>query len=323
MPWKLGGWASRPGPTPGAQLGAVPALCNPALCSQQPAWLSTTSWCHTTCTSCISTATSALSRPRQVRSAALSCIGEVPEALLCHLPHTLRVSLATLLSGAATGDAVAAVRATACKALGALVMFPRVQRDPAVSGLAHTAITATIRDPVLSVRIAACWALGNACDAMRLGSCTGSGTDTGGGTLDPAAPQLSAAGGGPSMAGDSPQRQGEAAPAPVTGTSELPTPPPPTLAEHQLQQLQAMCSAAVAAGQDVDKVRANGVRAMGSLLVVVQDSGEVALHMPEVGAWLERAFTCLQSSLTTGNMKVQWNACCATMGLFGNAQLMR
>lgn len=247
----------------------------------------------------------------------------MPEELLCHLPHTLQVSLTALVSEAATSDTVAAVRATACKVLGALVMFSRVQQDPVVSGLAHLAITTTIRDPVLSVRIAACWALGNSCDAMRLGSCSGSGTNIGSGMSDPLARRLSAVGEGPSMAGESSQQQSEATPAPLTSTSDLLTPSPPTLAKHQLEQLQGLCSASTAAGQDVDKVRANGVRAMGNLLVVVQDSGEVALHMLEVGAWLERALTCLQSSLTTGNMKVQWNACCATMGLFGNAQLMR
>lgn len=243
--------------------------------------------------------------PGQVRSAALSCIGEVPEELLCRLPLPVQASLAKLVAEAATSDAVAAVRATACKVLGALVMFPSTQQDPVLSNLAHAATTTAIQDPVLSVRIAACWALGNMCDALRLSSCS-----SGGETSPPTA-----------QAGIV-ELDNEQSTTVTQAHSESET-PPPLFAPHQFAQLPALCAASVAAGHDVDKVRANGVRAMGNLLAVVQDSVEVSRHMPDVSAWLERALACLQSSLTTGNMKVQWNACCATMGLFGNAQLMR
>lgn len=105
--------------------------------------------------------------------------------------------------------------------------------------------------------------------------------------------------------------------------------------------------AALAAATDGDKVRANGVRAVGNLLAfapaampptdkdprphartaVQQDRAQLGAEpgLPEDGvrvgqsAWLAGALRCLAGALAGGGPKVQWNACYALGALLRNA----
>lgn len=107
--------------------------------------------------------------------------------------------------------------------------------------------------------------------------------------------------------------------------------------DRQLLGLAPLAEASVSAAQDVDKVRANGIRAVGNLLAFVADARQFdALPAAFAGrppasaaasqafeSWLPSALQSVQSCLTTGSMKVQWNACCAVSGLFKNATLLQ
>lgn len=98
------------------------------------------------------------------------------------------------------------------------------------------------------------------------------------------------------------------------------------------QTLPARChAAALAAARDGDKVRANGVRALGNLLAFVRvapsadgSSNPNPNPAPVPGfaaerAWLADALRCLAGALADGGAKVQWNACYAAGSLLRNA----
>ena len=71
-------------------------------------------------------------------------------------------------------------------------------------------------------------------------------------------------------------------------------------------------SCVAAATQEGDKVRANAARALGYLVSAADFSSEPS------SAWLPGVIQALMSCLTTGNAKVQWNACHAMAALFRN-----
>ncbi|GLC35771.1 hypothetical protein PLESTB_000492500 [Pleodorina starrii] len=312
-----------------------------------------------------------------VRSAGLACLGEVPEPVFSRLPQRLQQQLLTLLSDAAAGDAVPAVRAAACKALGAAAAFPAVLAQPQLSDHATRALLPCLRDAVLSARIAAGWAVANLCDAYRRLLLENP-------APDPAdAEQQLRAQRAESHAQASTSARGGGFPAAPAAV------PPQSLELHHYRQLAALCGAAITATHDADKVRANGIRAVGYLLAALTPdmapglaaaagggggvavaaelaasgssgaswraarreapsavtsgghgkhtsvcSGGTASPNTKAGSaggwgeglqldgWLDGALTCLQSTLTTGGMKVQWNACCAAHGLLRNQRLL-
>lgn len=246
-----------------------------------------------------------------VRAAALACLDELPEAVYARLDPALQRSAVQLLTGAATGDAVAAVRSSACKSLGLLATFPGVMDGPELSAAVSRALAPCVRDNVVSVRISAAWAVANACDAHRR-------------RLDPRHLQHQATAKGEASGSAAAERVLSHSHATTSAPAGSPAPQPlqPQLLQpHHLAQLGLLCSLAVAAVQDTDKVRANGIRAIGQLLASV--TPQLGLQ-PEGGldAFLDGALTSLQSCMTTGNMKVQWNACYAALGLFQNAPLL-
>ncbi|GIL43300.1 hypothetical protein Vafri_1091 [Volvox africanus] len=328
-----------------------------------------------------------------VRSAGLSCLSEVPEPVFSSLTCALQQQLLTLLSDAAASDAVAAVRAAACKALGAAAVFPAVLETPQLSDHITRALLPSLRDSVLSVRIAAGWAIANLCDAYRRrleALANGEGSDT--------EQQLRSRVDSHAHASTSSYGGGSGAVSFHTHlTLSLATVP---LEPHHYRQLAALCGAAIISTQDTDKVRANGVRAVGNLLAFLTPDmapGLMAAGAPSGGAtaggslvavrgdpsavtsackaalgdapsaavgdwsgqqggrnldsksspsslvshvrgtntstgdssdgmqldvWLDNALTCLQSTLTTGGIKAQWNACYAMHGLLRNPRLL-
>ncbi len=82
------------------------------------------------------------------------------------------------------------------------------------------------------------------------------------------------------------------------------------------------CPAALATARDSDKVRANGVRALGNLLAfapMAGGGGAPSDRPPGLeDAWLAEALRCLADALARGSAKVQWNACYAAGSLFRN-----
>ncbi|CAH2051102.1 unnamed protein product [Thlaspi arvense] len=95
------------------------------------------------------------------------------------------------------------------------------------------------------------------------------------------------------------------------------------------QVVDTLIECALRLTEDGDKVKANAVRALGSISKYVklqyQTSNHEVLplhhhHLSCVvdSSWLERTVQAFISSVTTGNVKVQWNVCHALSNLFSN-----
>ncbi|GAB1610459.1 HEAT repeat-containing protein 6-like [Argonauta hians] len=75
---------------------------------------------------------------------------------------------------------------------------------------------------------------------------------------------------------------------------------------------------ATKASQNNDKIRSNGVRALGNLLCFIS---EKSLRNDKVHPYIETAVKCLVDNASTGIMKVRWNACYALSNLLRNPVL--
>ena len=266
-----------------------------------------------------------------VRSASLSALAEsLPPGVT--IPH--HRALVLQLASAAKSDQAAAVRSTAARALGMLGTQPwllignntvhqgeeQSGTEPSLACLAVDSLLHCLSDSVLSVRISASQAIANICDAAS--------------TLLRCPTRLL-----------------------------LPPSPDSTAASQQSRQpggnsfvvlMEKLMEATRLASRDVDKVRSNGVRGMGSLMASLStgspssESGHltsdrhiearrgqgqgggstgpllsVPAPSPEaISSWLERALPNLQSCLTTGNMKAQWDAASALQGLLSNSSIL-
>eukprot|EP00210_Caulerpa_lentillifera_P000129 g124.t1 len=78
--------------------------------------------------------------------------------------------------------------------------------------------------------------------------------------------------------------------------------------------IESIAEAAIAASKDHEKVRANGIRALGHLL---KKSNTTTSTLD----WLPLAVSCLRDSLSNGGAKVKWNACYAVGSLASNSSL--
>ncbi|KAJ0251434.1 hypothetical protein HA466_0123860 [Hirschfeldia incana] len=89
------------------------------------------------------------------------------------------------------------------------------------------------------------------------------------------------------------------------------------------QVADSLIECALRLTEDGDKVKANAVRALGSISKYVKLRCKTSNHevLPSVkvdSSWLERTVQAFLSCVTTGNVKVQWNVCHALSNLFSN-----
>ncbi|XP_056859186.1 uncharacterized protein LOC130494587 isoform X1 [Raphanus sativus] len=95
------------------------------------------------------------------------------------------------------------------------------------------------------------------------------------------------------------------------------------------QVVDSLIECALRLTEDGDKVKANAVRALGSISKYVKlrcmTSNHEVLPSPHHhlscavdSSWLERTVQAFLSCVTTGNVKVQWNVCHALSNLFSN-----
>ena len=188
-----------------------------------------------------------------VRAAGLGAYNGLTAAALAGTSEANRRALMEAPRLSLANEKAPAVRAAACRAIGALAALThessgalRDALDPSVDLLLKA-----LKDSAKSVRLPASWAIANVCG-------------TAGGIVS----------------------------------------------ESTLAKIADSCVAA--ATQEGDKVRANAARALGYLVSAADFSSEPSK------AWLPGVIQALMSCLTTGNAKVQWNACHAMANLFRN-----
>ncbi|ESQ53046.1 hypothetical protein EUTSA_v10024269mg [Eutrema salsugineum] len=184
------------------------------------------------------------------------------EAIRKHIVLVLQHGSAVVRSTAVT---CFSVRSAACRAIGVISCFPETSLSVGIYENFILAVEANTRDPLISVRITASWALANVCEALRYRVDVGSNT-----------------------------------------TSLV---------------VDALIECALRLTEDADKVKANAVRALGSISKYVKlrcmTSNHEVLPLPHHhssnshhlscavdSSWLERAVQAFISSVTTGNVKL-------------------
>jgi hypothetical protein len=241
-----------------------------------------------------------------VRAAGLNALAGLTAAALGGVSAPQRRVLIDTPHRLLKDEAVPAVRAAACRAIGALAALPQLGADggESLEVSVHLLLRA-LKDSSKSVRLSASWSVANLCNAISL-----SAADTPNGRLNASSSESS-------------------------GSRES----APIVAMSTLADLARCC--VTAATQEGDKVRANAARALGYLVAAAdfttsdggggggEGGGEGGAGGggqgggcgggPEApSAWLPEVIQALMSCLTTGNSKTQWNACHAMGALFRN-----
>ena len=255
-----------------------------------------------------------------VRAAGLGCLVGLVASASTGVSRENRRALTEAPHASLRDESVAAVRAAACRALGALAALPPMADDPETGARATeplepsvTALLASLSDDAKSVRLPASWAVANACRAVAESAAT----------RFPDTKRV------PTPRGDRREGEGEG-----EGEGDARTDADADAdAILSAATIAAVARACVdAAVREGDKVRANAARALGHL-VAACDFRDVGGGSNGVGvgasvggsiggdspsAWLPEVIQALMSCLTTGNAKVQWNACHAMGALFRN-----
>ncbi|KAJ7951176.1 HEAT repeat-containing protein 6 [Quillaja saponaria] len=241
-----------------------------------------------------------------VRAASVTCFAGITYTVFISLTREKEDFILSTVINAAIDDQVPSVRSAACRAIGIISCFPQVCQSREIFDRFIHAVEINTRDPLVSVRIAASWALANICDSVRhsnddffLNKCTDS-----------------------------------------NAKSLL---------------IVSLSECALRLTKDGDKIKSNAVRALGYLSRIFKcttlsssedkpadytgnrtevsspssdmkvscgyESSSCHLAFLEDSHRLERMVQALISSVTTGNVKVQWNVCHALSNLFLNETL--
>ncbi|KAL9298060.1 hypothetical protein ACSQ67_023956 [Phaseolus vulgaris] len=235
--------------------------------------------------------------PLKVRAASVTCFAGMTSSVFMCFTKEKQDFILSSLGHAAVRDNVPSVRSSACRAIGIISCFPQVCQSAEVLEKFIHAVEINTRDALISVRITASWALANICDAICHSE-----------RIPPFGQQMG------------------------------------SISNPQLIVLLSEC--ALHLTKDGDKVKSNAVRALGYISRILKCStskfqdtrmdhhnhmNEAFLNTKNVMACqqhclqdlnrLERIVHAFIASITTGNVKVQWNVCHALGNLFLNETL--
>ncbi|KAL0727009.1 hypothetical protein Bca4012_023102 [Brassica carinata] len=213
-----------------------------------------------------------------VRSTVITCFAGITSSVFVSFTQQERDFVTSSIINAALHDKSPSVRSAACRAIGVVSCFPETSLSVGIYEKFILAVEANTRDPLISVRVTASWALANVCEALRY-HVNDSSFEVGSNT-----------------------------------TSEV---------------VDSLIECALRLTEDGDKVKANAVRALGSISKYVKLRCMTSNHevLPSLhhhlscavdSSWLERTVQAFLSCVTTGNVKVQWNVCHALSNLFSN-----
>ncbi|XP_061368423.1 uncharacterized protein LOC133311395 isoform X2 [Gastrolobium bilobum] len=235
-----------------------------------------------------------------VRAASVTCFAGMTSSVFVSFTKEKQGFILSSLVHAAEHDDGPAVRSAACRAIGIISCFPQVCQSAEVLDMFIHAVEINTRDALISVRITASWALANICDAIR--HCV------------------------------------SILPFRHMGSNSNP------------QLIVSLSECALRLTEDGDKVKSNAVRALGYISRIFKCSASRFQDMSvdyldrtteayissenlmvSQQHWqldsledfhrLERIVQAFISCITTGNVKVQWNACHAVGNLFLNETL--
>ncbi|KAI9092290.1 hypothetical protein K1719_027790 [Acacia pycnantha] len=239
-----------------------------------------------------------------VRAASVTCFAGMTSAVFISFTKDKQDFIMSCLINASLHDDAPSVRSAACRAIGIISCFPQIRQSAEILDKFINAVETNTRDPLVSVRITASWALANISDSIR--HCV------------------------------------SYLPFGCTGTHANP------------QLIISLSECALHLAKDGDKVKSNAVRALGYISRIFRctsskfhersvdhidhaskafSSGEerkafqgynpytCQSYSSEDSHRLEKMVQAIISCITTGNVKVQWNACHALGNLFLNETL--
>ncbi|XWS61469.1 hypothetical protein CRYUN_Cryun07bG0128200 [Craigia yunnanensis] len=102
-----------------------------------------------------------------VRTASVTCFAGITSSVFFTLTKEKQDFVVSSLISAAMHDKVPSVRSAACRAIGVISCFQKTSDSADILGKFIHAVEINTRDPVVSVRIPASWALANICDSFR------------------------------------------------------------------------------------------------------------------------------------------------------------
>ncbi|XP_038993536.1 HEAT repeat-containing protein 6-like isoform X2 [Hibiscus syriacus] len=102
-----------------------------------------------------------------VRSASVTCFAGITSSVFFTLSKENQDFIVSSLINAAEHDKVPLVRSASCRAIGVVSCFQKTPESAEILGKFIHAVEINTRDPVVSVRIPASWALANICDSLR------------------------------------------------------------------------------------------------------------------------------------------------------------
>ncbi|KAL4187171.1 hypothetical protein AMTRI_Chr09g37770 [Amborella trichopoda] len=102
-----------------------------------------------------------------IRSAAIICFAGLTSSVFFSLSKDKQDFVLSSVVKAALFDEIAAVNAASCRAIGVISCFPEIPHSAEIMDQLIHAIEVNTHNALVSVRIAASWALANICDSLR------------------------------------------------------------------------------------------------------------------------------------------------------------
>ncbi|KAM7531528.1 hypothetical protein LguiB_034938 [Lonicera macranthoides] len=102
-----------------------------------------------------------------VRAASVTCFAGITSSVFFSLPKEKQDFILINSINAALNDEVPSVRSAACRAIGVIACLPQISQSAEILDKFIHAVEINTRDPLVSVRITASWALANICDSLR------------------------------------------------------------------------------------------------------------------------------------------------------------
>uniref|UniRef100_A0A803QMU6 DUF4042 domain-containing protein n=1 Tax=Cannabis sativa TaxID=3483 RepID=A0A803QMU6_CANSA len=229
-----------------------------------------------------------------VRAASVTCFAGITSSVFFSLTKEKQDFILSAAIYAAKQDEVPSVRSASCRAIGVISCIPQVFQSAEILNKLIHAVEINTRDPSISVRITASWALANICDSIR--HCI-----------------------------DTLALEGSTDYTAVSESVALLT----DCALRLSNDGDKMYKSTWFYGKITDKTTLSP-KTRGSMDLPstsdCRDSNQgasISYHPASFGdsRWFERTVQAFISCVTTGNVKVQWNVCHALSNLFLNETL--
>ncbi|KAL2539022.1 ARM repeat superfamily protein [Forsythia ovata] len=241
-----------------------------------------------------------------VRAAAITCFAGMTSSVFFSLPQDKQDFAIRSSIDAALSDDVPSVRSAACRAIGVIACFPQIFHRTEILEKFIQAAEHNAHDSLVSVRIAASWALANICDSIR--HCIDAQPfETGSMASREGARFISLlADSALRLASDNDKVKANA-----------------VRALGNLARFVQFTNQLAAHGEPIDCVHSTVID-NGQILSKDDLNGRSDSFQSVSSGnfyWLGKMVQAFLSCMTTGNVKVQWNVCHALSNLFFNKTL--